>query len=310
MTATLNVSVEFRREPNTHSVGEIYCSDGSYITPTLDWTNGTCTSIDLNGKTPIGIVVVPGSHTPDGTARIMSLLDCRLNSPYPTTSHDKIKWGYDYNFPSLRNYDVVPKLGGITVSNDSSAGTKWSYGDMTTLDSTSGLYYRSTATSKVPSVYLSEGDKNPDCFIGVNNRNVMNDFDGKGNTSIIISNATSDLYWMTGSITNSSNSGYFPAACACYRTVISGTQQRDWYLPSAPELVYVIYYLKLFNSILSKLKTLNSGSAVEIDTSGYWSSSEAGTYEGKYYIDFGNGSFRGVSTSSSLYVRPFLAVWG
>ena len=301
IVATFQVAVAYGVEPNTHSVGEIYCSDGTYITPTLDWTNGTCTSIDLNGKTPIGIVVVPGSHTPDGTARIMSLLECDLSNPStPTTTNNTMYWGGYGTDTSLTNYTTVPLLDGSTDSSGYT-GTKWSYNSMTT--SESGLYYYNDS-NKAKSPYLSDGSSiDNSSLVGA-----MSDWNGKENTTTILTYATSDTNWRTGSITNNSGAGYYPAACACYRYITPGTQEGDWYLPACRELVYVIYYLKLFNSILSKLKTLNSGSAVEMDTNtSYWSSSE---YSGNasYRVTMSFGLVYNSYKDRSLRVRPFLAV--
>ena len=300
IVATFQVAVAYGVEPNTHAVGEIYCSDGSYITPTLDWTNGTCTSINLEGKTPIGIVVVPGSHTPDGTARIMSLLECDLSNPStPTTTHNTIYWGGKGTDTSLTNYTTVPKLDG-TTNSWGYTGTKWSYSSMTT--SQSGLYYYNDS-NKLKSPYLSDGvSQDTSSLVGA-----MSDFDGRGNTDTLISLATGDSNWRTGSITNSYSSGYYPAACACYRYNTPGTQKGDWYLPACGELVYVIYYIKLFQSILSKLNTLNSGSAVEMNTGYYWSSSEYSNYT-SYYVGMGYGDVSNYNKNLNYRVRPFSAV--
>ena len=300
MTATLNVSVEFGIEPNTHAVGEIYCSDGTYITPTLNWETGECTAIDLGGKTPIGIVVVPGSHTPDGTARIMSLLECDLANPStPTTTHNTIYWGGSGNIGIT--ITGFPRLSGDY--GPGYAGTKWSYNYMITLNSTTGLYY-GNSSYQLKSPYLSDG-VNQD----TSSMNSWEYSHGKSNTSSMINNAHADTNWRTGSITNSKGSGYYPAACACYRYITPGTNEGDWYFPTAGELVYVIYYIKLFQSILIKLNELSSGSAVEIDTSGYyWSSSPSG-YNYSYSINFTDGRVSSdLSKETNLRVRPFLAV--
>ena len=301
IVATFQVAVAYGVEPNTHAVGEIYCSDGSYITPTLNWETGECTAIDLNGKTPIGIVVVPGSHTPDGTARIMSLLECDLSNPStPTTSQNGIYWGDNgRNISELTDYNTVPLLSGSTNSYGFT-GTKWSINNMTT--SQSGLYYYNDST-KLKSPYLSDGSSiDNSSLVGA-----MSDWNGKENTTTILTYAIADTNWRTGSITNSYSSGYYPAACACYRYITPGTQEGDWYLPSARELVYVVYYLKLFNSILSKLNTLNSGSAVTLYNDGYWSSSEySGSYSCLVLMYYGRvGNY---SKDYYYRVRPFLAV--
>ena len=300
-TLTKSLTAHYSKAVNTHTVGEIYCSDGSYITPTINWETGECTNIDLGGKTPIGIVVVPGSHTPDGTARIMSLLECDLTNPStPTTTHNTMYWGGYGTDTSLTNYTTVPKLDGSTDSSGYT-GTKWSYNSMTT--SESGLYYYN-GSNKLKSPYLSDGvSQDTSSLVGA-----MSDFDGKGNTDTLISLATSDTNWRTGSITDSYSSGYYPAACACYRYITPGTQEGDWYLPACRELVYVVYYLKLFNSILSKLKTLNSGSAVEMDTNtSYWSSSEYSDLN-SYSVRMNHGYVANYTKSINRRVRPFLAV--
>ena len=64
---------------------------------------------NIKNYTPIGVVVVPASHTDDGTARVMSLASMDYNNPDNgnTDGHTNTYWGgYAYDVPNL-DYKVM-----------------------------------------------------------------------------------------------------------------------------------------------------------------------------------------------------------
>jgi hypothetical protein len=136
------------------------------------------------------------------------------------------------------------------------------------------------------------------------------DFNGKKNTDIITAMATAQSGWTTASaITNSYNSGYYPAACCCRRFHTTGTSAGDWYLPACGELGYIIPKLAVINRIVSAINTAyGSGTAFALHTSNYyWSSSEYSEADARY-VSTNYGYVYYHSKDYSYGVRAFLAV--
>ena len=131
--------------------------------------------------------------------------------------------------------------------------------------------------------------------------------------------ATSQTDWKTAdtAITNSYDTGYYPAACCCARygapdnsTAPKGTSSflkfdtdntgydyskgvtGVWYMPACGELGFIMPHLKRNNTTIENVKTLYGiTNCVTVDYGWYWSSSEysvdnatdISTENGKYY---------------------------
>ena len=293
--------------------------------------DGTTYSTDLfplEQYTPIGIVVVPSSHTDDGTARVMSLASMDYNNPDNgnTNGHVNIAWGgYSSDISTLPNLTQAPSIGDSpTELTGEQALKEWL--NVSTPKMCSDYYdnkYRNpydTATCYsrsyqcVPSPYLNDGSKNPIYHSTENTGNAYADMDGKGNTEKILAvdNGVSTSWQTASTITNntssSTNTQPHTAAQCCWRYHTVGTQQGDWYLPSAGEVGYLVSRWKAINNSIDKLVSSGVEALALPASHNWWSSTEYSSRHAVYlYLhDYAN-LFNGIKYYS-FYVRAFLAV--
>ena len=294
-------------------------------------------SVDLfpsEQYTPIGVVVVPASHTDDGTARVMSLAAMNCNTPDVGSKdvHAYIYWGgYGSDIPTLNNKTVYPCISTDLreVTAETQSIVEWSdinnyncyipsdYFNSYPNPYDEGTYYRTGTTSSTyhagPSPYLTGGLKNEIYHDTSNTGNALADMDGKGNTEKILAvDNASDTSWQTASTII--NTGYtetiHPAAQCCWRYHTVGTNQGDWYLPAGGELGYLASRWKAINTSINKI--ISSGFealALPVDHS-WWSYTEASSYGA---VSLGFISDRAYLRSynpknGSVYVRAFLSV--
>lgn len=146
------------------------------------------------------------------------------------------------------------------------------YSDVT--DSPLYLSDISTSTPSIPTLTNSAGTLNT-AELGAINQTAVTDIDGKNKTAILVNAATAQSDWRTAdTITNSTDEGYYPAACCCWRYCPDGTSQGDWYLPACGELAKVGVQRDAINEKLSSIKSVYSTSCID-SLSGYrWSSTE------------------------------------
>ena len=239
----------------------------------------------LEQYTPIGVVVVPASHTDDGTARIISLAYMDYNNPdngkYQIDNiYEEIYFGaYGYDmigFPNLLNKRISAPS--ININLNVQTIQKWvttiplSYFCTDCLDNISGnciqnpfdllTYYpiEGYSSYKLPSPYLNDGGKNPIYHSTEDTGNILSDMNGKENTKILLdydNNFSTD--WQTAiAIQNVYNNEYIhPSAQCCWRYHTVGTQQGDWYLPSVGESMYLISRFKKIRQSFILLKNLD-----------------------------------------------------
>ena len=269
---------------------------------------------------PIGVVVVPSSHNVYGNdcCGVMSLKDMNYNSPDSgSTSHQEIYWGGDGDELSLPNLDQVPTgntSNGIPTGQTSSSAYLPSdrFSGTQCAHDTDVSYYN-TSYTPIPSPYLTDGSRNPGYYqtsAPSSSNNALADFDGIGNSQVLWDLATSQSDWKTASsIANNDGSGYYPAACCCWRYHTEGTSQGDWYLPACGELGYIIPRFNKINGAIDKMRTAY-GSSVGVELrigDFYWSSTEYGSYVARY-VDTYNGSVFRLGKGYNYYVRAFLRV--
>lgn len=275
--------------------------------------------------TPIGVVVIPTSHNVYGNSAcgVMSLKEMNYTTPDTgSTSYQWIYWGYkSLDISNLTNYNVVCHVGNKGTVNESVEGTT-GYAFLpsdkfTTVKNpydTDTYYNYNDSDYYIPSPYNDDDTRNPAYYqtsSPSSTANAMSDFNGVNNTNIITALATAESWKTASSITNSYSTGYYPAACCCWRYHTDGTSQGDWYLPACGELGYI---MPKFNQIQTSINALRSayGDSVGVQlksNDAYWSSSE---YSSDYarYVYTGHGIVYGTNKDIVYYVRAWLQVGG
>lgn len=285
---------------------------------------------DIKNYTPIGVVVVPASHTDDGTARVISLASMDYNNPDNgnTDGHVNIAWGeYGSNISTLPNLTQAPSIGdspteltgeqtlkGWLGLNSPEMSSDYYDNEYRNPYDTATCYGRSKAC--VPSPYLNDGSKNPIYHSTANTGNAYADMDGKGNTEKIldVDNSVSTDWQTASTIVNntspSTNTQPHTAAQCCWRYHTVGTQQGEWYLPAGGELGYLASRWKAINTSINKILSSGFEALVLPVTHHWWSSTEYSSYYAvrlrfnSSYAYLGSGSYK----YNSIYVRAFLVV--
>lgn len=274
---------------------------------------------------PVGVVVVPGSHDiyGDGSCGIISLKEMDYGNPdNGTTSYKGICWGGNgVDISSLTNYEQVCCVGNYgSVSENVTFVSSYAHlpsDKFNTVENPYDIgtgYYYNDRYGYIPSPYKNDGTFNVEysrISSPSSGLNAMSDFDGANNTKKIIDLATSDSDWKTANtISNNYSSGYYPAACCCWRYHTDGTNQGDWYLPACGEFGYVMTrFNKINNSIQKIINTYGDSDNALLDNTGnYWISSEYGGSHARYItISFGYVYINSKS-NSVITARAFLRV--
>ena len=284
------------------------------------------------------IVVVPYSHTGDGTVRAMGLKYASVTTPATGDGASGIMWGMNnFDIAGINNYTV-----GINFANyndqASSYGANFSVylpsdafsGNKVNPYDTDTIY---TATiNYAPSPYNEDGSKNDayhslGAFAGVTD-NCFKDMDGKGNTLNILRALNQDYLAQTlyaETLDNATTKEYngttlnlYPAACACarYSSVLkpctidtSKTLEENiaanampWYLPSCGEVGYSIVRQARIRYAMSQVGNV----AAPYDTNAMWSSSEESRSHA-WFLTPSSGFANALGKSYKYWARPFAA---
>ena len=310
-----------------HSTGE---KEIKYIVPEAFDKN------DLYWKAD-AIVVVPYSHTGDGTVRAMGLNYASLTTPSTGGDGDSITWGaYMYN-EELQNYSGCIKFSNYNDQTFSSYGinananlpsdsfTNSVSGDKVNPYDRETGYKETVSSNFAPSPYNEDGSKNDayhslGAFASVT-ENCLKDMDGKGNTLKILRNLNQDylsqtLYANTldNHQTNSTYGNLFPAACACARyssvlkpcsfdptkTLEENITTMPWYLPSCGEIGYIMARKARIDYAIKQVN------AIKLHESWNLSSSKNNS-NNVWYLDLSWGEFIPTDMAEPVMVRPFAA---
>lgn len=279
-----------------------------------DWS---VSKYSLSRYTPVGVVVVPGSHGhyEDGKCAIMSLN--YMDAGTPTTGGNgsyNMMWGIPVSINGLPYLDVVPYIGGVGVVGDTVLGTS-TYGTypsdkdtFTEVDNPYDIktkYYSSSNKYYIPSPYNNDGTFNPNYSLidsPSSAANALADFDGYNNTKKILATRGERDYssWTPTML------GDFPAVSCCDMYSTPGIPQGSWYMPSAGEIGYVCARAQMIDDSLNRLIQggvdmavvlyLNLCSSTIIDDTFAWMSVSTGVIQGN------------MKTNPSGIVRAFAIV--
>ena len=265
---------------------------------------------------PDAIVVVPYSHTNDGTVRAMGLKYADLTSPSTGGSGSSMYWGQYGHIEGLNTYTSALNFTNYQVQSASAT-----MGESNEVHLPSDKYnsknnpydtytfYGNANNNYAPSPYNNEGGKNDAYFstgdFSQKTNNALRDMDGKTNTlkilqsldpnylnySLLKSELTNEISTTVGQTTIN----LYPAVCACARyssvlkpyaynankTIEENVTEglMPWYLPSAGELGY---YLSREDRIKYALSKLGNKAASKLKNS-LWSSSEG--YTTDYFFE-------------------------
>lgn len=247
----------------------------------------------------------------------MSLKEMNYNSPDSgSTSYQSMYWGGYGDDISLPNLNRVPT--GNTSNGIPTGQTFYAYlpsdkfSRIQCAHDTDVSYYDRLYTP-IPSPYLTDGSRNPGYYqtsSPSSSSNALADFDGIGNSQVLWDLATSQSSWKTASsITDNRGSGYYPAACCCWRYRTEGTSQGDWYLPACGELGYIMPPFNKINDAIDKMRTAYGSSVgVELHTNyDYWSSTEYSS-SSAYFVSTDDGNVNGGNKNNARCVRAWLRV--
>ena len=256
--------------------GDIVYLDGAEerkVVPSDKW--------DSSLGTPIGVIAVPTGFAPDGIARFVSLHYIAFTSGV-NAAYKKMTWGTVAD-TELYNYAKVPitstdgsypngNFTGFLPSDDfSGAGSR--------VDS---MAFYSGDTPYIPSPYkVTNGVEapNPEYYKTLPDGNALSDFDGKGNTQILL------------------NLFSYPAAISAANNLTEGAR---WYLPAVGELGFLIARLKTINRVIVNII---GGAMIKDDF--IWSSTEDGANYA-FAVDASDGQVISNSkTVAGAGVRPF-----
>ena len=361
------IDISFKSESEVYILAEAKQAQGGYTGEygTVAFSNGTDYKLiqdkDNNlsdfkaahsDYEPIGILIIPSSCTrvmlPDGDVRkgkniIMSL--CYMSYTTPdngTKSNEAMYWG-DYSVDTgLTNYNVVNYYSDGTTQSTIST-TDYAYLPSDLYNSVASkvypsigyrvkLYFAPSPFKQVDGILLPNEEYYTTAY---SSQNAFSDFAGPNNTKVLIDLTTALTDWKTKgvAITNSYDSGYYPAACCCARfgapdnsSAPKGTNSflyhyannpsydytkgvnYTWYFPAAGELGFIMPHFKKNKATLTKLATLYTDmNIVSVASMFFWSSSECSySYARNVRTDLGDVGNN--SKDNGLYVRSFCAV--
>lgn len=283
-------------------------NDGLIIVPASSWS---AAAYPLTDYTPVGVVVIPGSHNVynDGSCAVMSIKAMHCDTPAAgSTTEQTMYWGVYGTDLSLQNLNVANYSTSTDGGTSITGTTAYPYlpsdaftSGNTCVHDTNAKYYDTSRTNYAPSPFLTDGSRNPMYYqtsSPSSTSNALADFDGVGNTSVIITARGTKDY---------TTQADYPAASCCNMFHTDGTNQGDWYLPACGELGYICARRSAIDTTIAALNSGYGTVGVQLATYAYWSSSE---YSSSYArtVNLSYGYVNHFNKSYGSRVRAFLRV--
>ena len=283
-----NVSV-CERDMHVHydewHVGDILHADGSVL---------RCPDAS---KIPVGVLVIPASHTEDGTYRFMGL-DLMGSSVYDTADENRL-------YPGLGSGYIFPRIdenGDLNVwSGDSGA-----YASKGKPEEDQGYtydfyasnwyhHYDSDPKPYAPAPFLEDGSKNPLYFepIAPNGKpNILADMKGYEYTQILYDYDKEHL-----------------PVIKWVKEYAPGFHDGDWYLPTVGECGF--HWFNRYNGLHNQFRrALSAAGKVERGSAEWWTTTQAGSSTMiTYYHTNHDGSFGShTKRTTNMVAYPFLKI--
>ena len=276
----LNIVKYIGKKGLSISVGDIAYWDGSKVK--------TIAKDDYNTSlgTAIGVVVIPNNFLPDGKARIVAVNQYNTYKCWEESGN--------YVDTSLPNFQSVPITDNLGSSTNGSNGCgympsdyfvdNYNYNYHVCVTDPSAVYYFGDNDSYTPSPYKQTERGlilNTDYISSNISNNAFADFDGKGNTDVLVALGSD-----------------YAAACHA-RNFTDGVSNLEYYLPSMGELGVMMARIEIISS------SIRSIGGCDIPTDDYmWSSSEF-DYSTTWYLTPYNGCVSVIDKDLDCYVRSF-----
>lgn len=275
-------------EINSDRIGDVAYTDDNGQTIKID-TIANLSTKNLNNVIPIGMVVVPGNHTFEGTPILMSLKYMDCNNPESgvhSTSANKMYFGnapygkqiYKSVFINDRNskeeYSTVINSRAAFIASqyntirDNGKYYNNEYIPQFTFNGVSGddksCYYTKyikgseyTLSCWVPSPILSDGMLNPiyDKLLSNKNTNrfIMSTDFNKTNENLV---ALATVGKTEVVVTDDNAVGNYPAVITSYRYRTVGTNKGQWKLTNARTLMYMLIRILDINNACEQLNNI------------------------------------------------------
>lgn len=286
----------------------------------------------VSDYTPIAVIVIPQSHNvyKTGEAGAISILSMSCDTPSTGSNTNKMMyWGPSVDIGELPNLKYIAGLGTCNqeIQNKVVNTTVYGYipsdklntflGKDSPQDPITKYYTNPSATNSwISSPYNADDSRNLLYSQNTNNEgetipnielNACSDFDGRRNTNKLIEYRGVKDYssWLPTSNVQDD----CPAASCCDMFHTPGTNQGDWYLPSAAELGYVIPRWAVIRSTIQTAVDLwgDSFAVPLIESGNYWTSTEY-QFDNARNISVGSGGVYGNPKNTDGYVRAFMRI--
>lgn len=230
----------------------------------------------LSRYIPIGVKVISRSNMDDGCSRYCALHYASCLTPDSGTNNNEgIIFSTRENIQNIpTDLTYVPYIADSGTANFGNIQELKGYCKITTQNEIfcsdsfdalenpflKGYYYninnninKDDSIFYIPAPILEDNSSNPIFFSKENPQNILQYIDGKYFTRKILENCIDESYKTATTIQNIVQTGHYPTAEAVWRYHTIGTNQGDWYIPTASELLFLYLNLSKLTNTFVKL---------------------------------------------------------